>query len=54
VKKAGRGSQCMKVSGNFNYNRGNVSPVQCSPSTAISVCGIGYKCDRRFNICVER
>ena len=53
IKKAGRGGQCFDLPSGTN-RRSDFKPVQCSQSTAISDCGIGNKCDRTFNICVQR
>jgi hypothetical protein len=52
IKKAGRSGQCFELPS--GANRRGFKPANCSQSTAIADCGIGYKCDRSYNICVKR
>ena len=49
IKKAGRGGQCFDLPS--GSNRSNFKQQKCTMNTQ---CGIGNKCHRTFNICVQR
>jgi len=48
VKRPGKGGQCMKKPRNSGKN---FEPTSCTLNTQ---CGMGYKCDRTYKVCVQR